>query len=356
MTQELPEQIRKQRDAAREIIAKHYGAQPGAEGGDPSAAPATAPAVAEPPAPIGEAAATPAADAPAQTPAIETAPPAGGSTTEDENSATFAQRWRSLQGQFNRQQQQLQETLAARQSLEQLVTQMQMAPADSAARQPKHVTDTDRTEFGEDMVAFARRVTREEVAPLAQAVQMLSARIDQLQGVVPQVQRVAQAQAQTAEERFFEQLTRRVPSWRAVNGMQAFHKWLLQPDPISGLDRQVILEDAHQRLDLERVVSIFTAGMAATGATPAQPAAAPAPAAPSAAAARLERQVAPGRASAATAPPKAVEKQQWTREGIRQFFTDKQRGVYKGREAEAQELERDIFTAQREGRIVLSAA
>ena len=356
MSQELPEQIRKQRDAAREIIKQHYGPAAGADATDPATAPATAPAVAANPAPIGEAPATAPADTPAQTPAPETAPPAGGSTTEDENSATYAQRWRSLQGQFNRQQNVLQETLAARQSLEQLVTQMQMAPADAAARQPKHVTETDRTEFGEDMVAFARRVTREEVAPLAQAVQMLSARIDQLQGVVPQVQRVAQAQAQTAEARFFEQLTRRVPSWRTVNDAPAFHKWLRQPDPITGLDRQVILEDAHQQLDLERVVSIFTAGMAATGAQPAQPGTPAAAATPSAAATQLERQVAPGRASAATAPPKQAEKKTWSRQDIRQFFEDKQRGVYKGRDDEAKALERDIFTAQREGRISLSVA
>jgi hypothetical protein len=355
MSQELPEQIRKQREAAQAIIAKHYGPQPGAEGDAANAAPAAAPAAADAPAPVGEAAAPVPADTPAQTSAVEAAPPAGSSTPEDENSATYAQRWRSLQGQFNRAQALLQETVAAKQSLELLVTQMQMAPTAAAAGQPKHVTDKDRTEFGVDMVDFARRVTREEMAPLAQAVQMLAARIDQLQGVVPQVQRVAQAQAQTAEERFFEALTRRVPSWKAVNEAPAFHQWLLSADPISGLQRQVILEDAHQRLDLERVVSIFTAGMAATGASPA-PASTAATPTPSAAATRLERQVAPGRASAATAPPKQVEKKQWTRDGIRQFFADKQRGVYKGREEEAKSIERDIFNAQSEGRMSLSTA
>ena len=350
MSQELPEQIRKQREAAQAIIAKHYP-QAGAEGGDPNAAPAAAPAAADAPVPVGEAVA---ADTPAQTPATEPAPPAGSSTTEDENSATYAQRWRSLQGQFNRSQQQLQETLAARQSLELLVTQMQMAPTAAAAGQPKHVTEKDHTEFGTDMVAFARRVTREEVAPLAQAVQMLAARLDQLQGVVPQVQHVAQQQAQTAEQRFFEALTRRLPTWETVNNAPTFHKWLLDADPITGLQRQVILEDAHQRRDLERVVSIFTAGMAATGASPA-----PSPAAsstPSAAATQLERQVAPGRASAATAPPKQVEKKTWTREDIRKFYADKQRGAYKGREEEAKAIERDIFNAQGEGRMSLSTA
>lgn len=206
------------------------------------------------------------------------------------------------------------------------------------------------------MVEFARRVSREEIAPLAQAVRAMMDQLEGLRGVVPTVQTVAAAQAKTAQERFYDALAARVSDWRAVNSNPKFHDWLLDTDPLSGLQRQTLLENAHGALDIDRVVSIFEAGKRSLGL------AAPAPVVSDSTPARknnadkLERMVAPGRASAATTPPQQAEKRQWTRQGIAKFYADKSRGVYKGCEAEAQALERDIFAAQREGRVALAAA
>jgi len=267
----------------------------------------------------------------------------------DENNNTYAQRWRSLQGVYNAQKRQLDETQGRLANMEQLITQMQSAPAQDYSR-PSHVTDKDMTEYGEDMVEFARRVTREEVVPLAQAVQQLMGRIDQLQGVVPMVQRVAHQQAQNTHEKFYAALSSRVPDWQTVNENQAFHNWLLSPDPLSGLQRQTLLTDAHENLDLPRVVSIFETWKRETGV-----ATAPAVAAKTSNASKLERQIAPGRASGTT-PPTQAQKRQWTRQDITAFFKDKMDGKYKGKEEEARSIESDIFLAQREGRVVLNAA
>jgi hypothetical protein len=232
------------------------------------------------------------------------------------------------------------------------------APASRAPAQvPKHVTDKDVTEYGADMVEFARRVSREEVVPLAQAVQQLVSRMDQLQGVVPMVQQVAQTQAKTAHERFYEALSSRVPDWQSVNENAKFHEWLLSQDPLSGLQRQTLLTDAHNNLDLVRVASIFDTWKREAGivAAPANNAAAAATA-KSANQSRLEKQIAPGRASASAAPSTQAQTKQWTRSEIAAFFRDNMEGKYKGREAEARKLESDIFLAQREGRVSLNAA
>jgi len=267
----------------------------------------------------------------------------------DENNETYAQRWRSLQGVYNAQKRQLDETTHRLSSMEQLIAQMQAAPVQDYQR-PSHLTDKDMTEYGEDMIEFARRVTREEVVPLAQAVQQLMGRIDQLQGVVPVVQQVAHQQAQNTHEKFYAALSARVPDWQTVNENAGFHQWLLSADPLSGLQRQTLLTDAHNSLDLPRVVSIFETWKRENGIAPAQK-----QAAKSSNISKLERQIAPGRATGTT-PPTQAEAKQWTRSEIAAFFKDKMDGKFKGREDEAKRLESDIFLAQREGRVVLNAA
>ena len=354
----LPAQLQEQIDAAKAISKQLYGAKAVGEPAvsAPGDSQSEGTAVADEPAKSAaeqEPVAAPAASAPetrteAPTQREEVTQP------ESENSDTYAQRWRSLQGVYGNTKRQLDEAQARIANLEQLFSQMQTASVEKTLpKGNKHVTDAERETYGEDMVEFARRVAREESAPLADAVKLLMGKLEQLQGVVPTVQNVAAAQAKTAHDAFYDKLTARIPSWKTVNDDPKFHSWLLSTDPLSGLERQTLLVDAHNGLDLERVVNIFRSGMDATGLQAPQVQAAPAK--PSNVS-RLERQVAPGRAASGTTPPTDAVKRQWARGDIANFFAAKQRGEYKGREAEAQALERDIFTAQREGRIAQNAA
>lgn len=344
----LPEQIRRQVEQANALMSQQAAPDnaPPADAAEPPAA-EPAPAPAEP-------------QAPAAAPVAASPTPAEPVThVDDENGPTYAQRWRSLQGVYNATKRDLDTAAQRIANLEQLVSSMQTAKVDSSIPTPaRHVTDKDQSEYGADMIEFARRVTREEVAPLAQAVRGLLDQIKQLQGVVPVVQRVEATQAQTAEESFYNKLDARVSDWRVVNNDVRFHDWLLATDPVTGIVRQVALEDAHARLDVDRVVNIFAAGKQAIGvATPAAPTAAdPAAAQRASNVSKLERQVAPGRASAGSVPPAPKAAKTWTRAEISKFYADRQRGVYKGREAESAALEQDIFKAQAEGRIVANAA
>lgn len=273
--------------------------------------------------------------------------------SEDENSPTYAQRWRSLQGTFNVTKTQLSEAAQRIANLEHLVATMQSAPAPAASAQADKplLTATDTTEYGADMVDFVRRAAREETAPLAQALLSLQRQIDNLQGMAPVVKQVVAQQNQTAEEKFFTRLTERVSDWQVVNDNPSFHAWLMTPDDMTGITRQTFLVDAQRAMDVDRVVNIFNHWKRENGVKQVQ-----APAQTAKTTSQLERQIAPGRASAGSAAPTQQKSKTYSRADIAKFYEDKRRGLYKDRRAEADSLEADIFLAQREGRIVQSAA
>lgn len=338
----LPAQLQQQIDAAKAMQEKLSGKAEAESGGDV--------AVAEKPeAPATETPVAPAAEQQSVVqPARQNDTPA-----EDENSQTYAQRWKSLQGVYNSTKQQLQESSQRIANLEQLVMSMQTATPRTQVPEPqaaKYVTESDTTEYGTDMVDFARRVAKEEMVPVLRAIRELQGQIESLQTLAPQVQRVAVKQQATAEELFFEKLSDAVSDWPTINDDPRFHQWLLTPDAMTGLQRQTYLADAQRNLDLARVVSIFQAWKREAGVSNTPQAAAPAATKPSAASA-LEKQIAPGRASAGSAPPAQKQEKTYTRADISQFYADKMQGKYKNRQAEADAMERDIFKAQREGRI-----
>lgn len=338
----LPEQLRKQTEAINEFYKQ--GAQ-GAPEGSGSSEPTdqqqnTPPADSEQPT---ETAALPQANE--QTPV--------GDNSENENSETFAQRWRSLQGSYNAQVRANRDLQQRLQNMEQLLSTMSAQPTAAPAAQPtpvaapKLVSDKDVEEYGESLDVM-RKVTREELHDFSSRISRIEAVISQMQSsVVPQVQAVAKRQAATAEQQFWADLTGAVTSWRQINDNPAFQEWLLQSDPLTGITRQTYLEDAQQALDAKRVANIFRTWLANTGqASDAQQP-------KRSAASELEKQVAPGRTKSGSAAPATTNKERtYTPEDIRKFFNDVRAGKYKGREQERDRTERDIFAAQRENRIV----
>lgn len=262
---------------------------------------------------------------------------------------TFEQRYRTLQGMYNadtaRLRSENQQLNSRVTQLEQLLSSLSTAPAASQTEtNEKLVTSKDIEEYG-DSIDVMRRVTKEEVSAANRRIAELEQMIRQMHtSVVPKVEQVAQRQAMSAEQSFWADLSAAVPQWRDVNADSAFHNWLLEIDPMTGLTRQSYLEDAQRNLDSRRVANIFTAWQGLSGQSVAQ-SPRPAPAT------QLERQVAPGRSrssgATATDQPKT-----YSSADIRKFFEDVRKGLYKGKEAERDRIERDIFAAQRESRIV----
>lgn len=327
----IPEQIRKQSEA----VAKLY--EDLNQTGEEQSAPEEAGAQQTEADGEGGAAAAPA-------PAEQGRP---GNTNEDQ---TFEQRWRSLQGMYNADTTRLRaenNQLSQRVGqLEQLIASLsapQQAPAQAAAV-AKLITDKDVEEYG-DSIEVMRRAAREELSARDREIADLRQVVMQLQtSVVPKVESVVQRQALNAEQMFWSELSAEVPDWREINADQGFHSWLLEVDPLSGMARQAYLDNAQNQLDARRVAGFFKTWQSLNGGSVAQQPR-------STAASQLEKQVMPGRGRTSSSAATSNEAKGYTRTDVAKFFDDVRKGLYKGREQERDRIERDIFAAQREGRI-----
>ena len=282
-------------------------------------------------------------------PEQESAPKAQEQPSDDKAEETFEQKYRSLQGKYNAEVPRLhadrRELTNRVQQLEQLIASMNAAPVKAQEPAQKLITEQDIEDYG-DSIDVMRRVFREEMSSKDAEISDLRNLVRQLQGtVVPQVQQLSQSHAVSNEQRFWADLQAAVPDWQDVNANREFQAWLLEADPLTGIPRQTYLDDAQRNLDARRVVNFFAAWKGMTGGQQARPTRGPQ------SASELERQVAPGKGRSGGAKPQG-EAKTYSSDDIKRFFSDVQKGKYKGREAERDRIERDIFAAQREGRIV----
>jgi phage-related protein len=228
--------------------------------------------------------------------------------------------------------------------LEQLLSSLSTAPAQTADIVDKLVTDKDVEEYG-DSLEVMRRVAKEERAAADRKIAELEQMLKQMQtSVLPKVEQVAHKQAVSAEQAFWSDLSMRVPDWKEINADSKFLDWLMEVDPLTGLSRQTYLEDAQRNMDVNRVVSFFSTWQGINGQSVAQPTR-------NAVASQLDKQVAPGRGRSSGAPT-IEQSKMYSPKDIQKFFDDVRKGVYRGKEAERDRIERDIFAAQRENRIV----
>lgn len=270
--------------------------------------------------------------------------------TGNQQGESFEQKYRTLQGMYNAEVPRLHsqnKELSARVSeLEKLLMSIPVPQPTSPEPVGRLITDKDIEEYG-DSIEVMRKVSREEASAAQTRIAELESLVRQMQtSVVPRVEQIAATHAQSREQQFWTELASRVPQWAAINEDPEFRSWLLEVDPLTGLTRQVYLEDAQRNLDSGRVANFFNSWSGNSGASAVQ-VAQPTRKVQSS---QLEKQVAPGRGK--TAAPASTNVTTYTPADIRKFFDDVRSGKYKGKEAERDRIERDIFSAQREGRIV----
>lgn len=342
----LPEQIRKQTEAVQELYKQmndDTGTQQNTEGANDQVGNTTAQDTAN--------AANTSLVSEEASPPPANEPTAGEKSRKSEDNQTLAQKYKTLQGMYNaevpRLHQQNRELASRVQQMEQLLATLSASAANTSIpgqiTQERLISDKDVEEYGESLEVM-RKVSREEYLPMLQKIASLEQIIQRLQGnVVPQVQELVQRQAASTEQQFWAQLSSVVPNWKAINDDPDFQTWLLQVDPLTGISRQTILEDAQRNFDVVRITNFFRAWTEISGQNTQR----------SNSASELERQVSPGRSRGGT-PGASLggNSKTYTPNDIRSFFDAVRQGQYKGREQERDRIERDIFAAQREGRIV----
>jgi hypothetical protein len=167
-----------------------------------------------------------------------------------------------------------------------------------------------------------------------------------------QVEGVNHSVAQTAQERMWAELDRRVPNWQMLNVNEEFVAWLNQPDIFAGQLRLNLIKQAYNANDAARVAAFFEsfqkeASVVAPREARSEGRSDTAPAKPG-----LDQFVAPGRVSTSAPTPGPVEVPYITRKQISDFYTEVAAGKYRGREKEKADAERLIHAAQREGKIL----
>lgn len=242
------------------------------------------------------------------------------------------QRWNVLQGMINKKDSEIEQMRV-------IMAQISQPAAPAAKPTPTpSVTSTEIEEYGADLIDV---IGRKANMAIAEALTPLLARITKLE---ESLMGVSQETARTASDTFEERLTRLVPDWETINVNPAFLEWLEGEEEFVGVKRMVLLQDAYNKMDAPRTAKFFTT-FAKSVVLPVVAPAAPVVAVPSA-----EKHVAPSkRANGIPTTPDNQGKKIWTRADITNLYESlRERKIT---QAQFDESERDLFTAQREGRI-----
>jgi hypothetical protein len=234
-------------------------------------------------------------------------------------------------------------------ALEAMMQDLKNAPPPAAPAPPapsRLVTPEEENEFGTEMLDVMARRARETLSPeLVALKEQLTAMEAKLTGTVQTVTR-------TARQDMLANLDTTMSDWRRINELQEFKAWLALPDPYFGVNRHSELLKAFAANDTSRVKNFFKGFISELAVTdpapdltlPTTPAAQPAKPG-------LESLAAPGRARTPAAVTPPDEKQIITTDDVNAFYDAKRRGAYAGREEEFIKLEKELFKAQREGRV-----
>lgn len=206
------------------------------------------------------------------------------------------------------------------------------------------VTTKDSDDFGADMVDMVHRVALDTITKAL--IPRINAEVAEIKAKIATIEtgmvNVAQKQNMTAEDRFYEELTRQVSDWQEVNVNPQWLAWLGTFDDMLGGTRQQALDAAASELNVKRTVAIFNQFKKEHQVAAPQAATPPAP--------RPAQQVSPPRGATA-APAAQAPENIWTESSIKAFYRDVQMGRFRGRESEMQQIEADLDAAYSEGRI-----
>lgn len=271
-------------------------------------------------------------------------------------------RYRTLQGKYDHEVPQL---TAHIRHLESLIATMQAAPTRAPEAGPTtpsaQITDEDYSTYGEDFVESTRRWARAEVQ---QDIENMRQQIEELRG------HAQQTTGDRLKDRVRAALNRDpeiAHIWEQLDTDQGFNAWLQDFDPFSGHRRIDMLREAYAGGDAVRTGRFFKAYLH-EHTDPSRMLPAPAQTPPpvtqgspynggnghygnGAGRVDLAAYAAPGRASNATPGPGAPERRIWTNRDIQAFYEGRLKGRFKGREREADQIERDILAAAQEGRV-----
>ena len=219
----------------------------------------------------------------------------------------------------------------------------QVAPLSPDLNPASLLTPEEVTEYGSEFLGVVGKKALEQISPEMAALKKELAKLQ------AKVEGTSAATQVTARSNMEVSLDGKCPAWRELNFKPEFHDWLKLPDPFSGAIRHELLTAAYERNNTPQVLAFFNGFLAQEAALAPATSGAPAPAEDGKI--PLDTLAAPGRAKTAAASGAPVEKPTFTTAQISQFYADSARGKFRGKEADYNRIEAQIFEAQREGRV-----
>ena len=234
------------------------------------------------------------------------------------------------------------------------------APAQPPAPPQSLISQKEREEFGEELIDLITRVVRQEAGA---KIDQLGTRIAGLEGRIGKaeqnVTQTVETQAQREWKNYLAALKARVPTWEAVNQEQGFLDWLEKVDTFSGKKLLDLLVEAHNEMNLERVVSFFVTYKPELGNAPpaaaANPNTPPQPAAPAAPAPFVDPATlaAPATQAPAPAPSQQPTGRIWKQSEVDSMYERRNKGLLN--EADFKREEANYLDALANGRVVANA-
>jgi len=222
-------------------------------------------------------------------------------------------------------------------ALQEKIEQLESKP-EVTAPAPVVFTDEEREQYGDGYINMMEKVAEQSNTELVKTLMDVQAELASLKQGQKQVKEHAVV---SDEQRFFSGMNERVGSdWEKTNTNPEFLKFLDEEVPYSGKTRLDFLREARKNLDLEQVSGIFNDFKATSTNGESQD---DVPSIP-------EELISPN--SKGGGKPPAPELRVYTSQEVTDFYTDKTKGRYKGKEEEARAIEKDIIAAGQQGRIV----
>lgn len=277
----------------------------------------------------------------------------GNEPVKQADDQSWEHRYKSMKGRYDRAETQIRTLSDQISGLQNVIATLQTAPQqysqddDADYSASRLITPEEEKDYGSEFLSVVGKKAKEELTPEVAKLRK------EIAGLKQQLNGVGSYVAGNARERMENLMNEQLPNWREVNVNPEFLNWLKLPDPYSGAIRHELLKAAHERNDAPRTLAFFKGFLAEEAATtPAERG----PDLPDGASVQqkvsLESLAAPGRAKTAAAATSApAEKPSFTRAYISKFYADSAAGRYRGKEAEKDRIERQIFEAEREGRI-----
>ena len=163
---------------------------------------------------------------------------------------------------------------------------------------------------------------------------------DEIASLRREIGTLQDSQKETLEDIFYSRLTELSTNWRVINADERFDLWLKEGEGLSGIARSNFLTNAFDNRDADTVARYFNQF---AELLPTEPGLNP----------DVITDFIPD-TTGGGGPSQSRSGAVYTPASIQQFFKDKGLGKWKGKEDEAAAIERDIFAAQKEGRIMLA--